>query len=44
MDNVIRFNSFKHILLYIAEKVISSYRDESILGPFFHMRKKNQGM
>ena len=37
---MLRFNSFKHRLLYLfADKVISSHPDESILNPFFSYEK-----
>lgn len=40
IGKVVKFNSFKHRLLYVlAEKVISSHPDESILSPFFSYEK-----
>ena len=37
---IVKFNSFKHRLLYLfADKVISSHPDESILNPFFSYEK-----
>ena len=37
---IVKFNSFKHRLLYLfADKVISSHPDESILSPFFSYEK-----